>query len=223
MNELLWVLMLIGNFVLITIAHKLFGKKGLFMWVVIAAIIANIQVTKTVDLFWMAASLGNIVYATSFLATDILSEYYGKEEAKRAVYIGLFTILVATILMQVALWFKPIAEDFAHESLVNIFGIMPRIALGSITAYFVSQRHDIWAYAFWKKKTNKIWIANNASTMVSQLIDSLIFVTIAFAGVFPFGVLVQIFITTYVLKWIVAAADTPFVYLAKRHVREEGE
>ncbi len=220
MNEIMWIVMLIVNFLCITLAHKFFGKKGLFAWIVIAAIVANIQVTKTVNIFGMAASLGNIVYATSFLATDILNEYYGNNHAKQGVLIGFFSILSMTVLMNLALVFIPIPEDFAHNSLVTIFSVMPRIALGSMAAYLVSQWHDVWAYSFWKKKTGKIFIANNLSTMVSQAIDTIIFVGIAFIGIFSFSILLEIFITTYVLKVIVAVADTPFVYLAKRHVEK---
>ena len=220
MNEIMWIVMLIVNFLCITLAHKFFGKKGLFAWIAIAAIIANIQVTKTVNIFGVASSLGNIVYATSFLATDILNEYYSKKLAKQGVLIGFFAVLSMTILMNLALVFIPVQEDFAHSSLVTIFSVMPRIALGSMAAYLVSQWHDVWAYAFWKKRTGKIFIANNLSTIISQLIDTIIFVSIAFIGIFPFGILIEIFITTYILKVIVAVIDTPFVYLAKRYVEK---
>ena len=74
MNELLWLLMLVVNFGAILVVYRLFGKIGLFIWVPIAAITANIQVLKTVEIFGLTATLGNIVYATSFLVTDILSE-----------------------------------------------------------------------------------------------------------------------------------------------------
>jgi len=78
--------------------------------------------------------------------------------------------------------------------------------------------HDVWAYDFWRKRfpgLRLIWLRNNASTMVSQFIDSTVFTVLAFWGVFPVSVLVQIFWTTYLLKWIVGVADTPFIYLAR--------
>ena len=218
MNELLWLAMLLLNFGAIMLCYRLFGRTGLFIWIPVSVILANIQVVKTVELFSLSATLGNIVYATSFLVTDILSENYGKKEAKRAVYIGFFALIVMTVLMNLALLFKPAQEDFAHESLVTIFSLMPRIGGASLLAYLVSQTHDVWAYHFWKKRLPSprfIWLRNNASTIVSQLIDSVIFTVIAFAGKFPVGVLLEIVVSTYLLKIIVAAADTPFVYLAR--------
>jgi uncharacterized integral membrane protein (TIGR00697 family) len=91
--------------------------------------------------------------------------------------------------------------------------------LASLAAYMIAQRHDVWAFHFWKKRfpeTKQLWIRNNLSTFVSQLIDSAVFVLIAFLGVFETSLLVEIFLTTYLFKFIVAAADTPFVYWGKR-------
>jgi len=226
-NELLWLAMLLANFFLIILAYKLFGKWGLIMWIPISVIVANIQVIQTVRLFGLVATLGNIVYATSFLVTDILSENYGKKEAQKAVWIGFFSLISMTLLMNLALVFKPLAGDEfatkAHEATSTIFSLMPRIAVASLSAYLLSQRHDVWAYHFWRKrfsKDNQIWLRNNLSTMISQLIDSSVFVLIAFYGVFETAVLWEIFITTYILKWVVAAADTPFVYWGKRILKK---
>jgi uncharacterized integral membrane protein (TIGR00697 family) len=221
-NEFLWLAMLLANFLLIILAYRLFGKWGLIMWIPISVIVANIQVIQTVELFGLAATLGNIVYATSFLVTDILSENYGKDEAKKAVWIGFFSLISMTLLMNLALQFSPLAGDefagVAHDATNTIFSLMPRIAVASLAAYLFSQHHDVWAYHFWRKrfpKESQIWVRNNLSTGVSQLIDSVIFVVIAFWGVFEASVLLEIFITTYFLKFIVAAADTPFVYWSK--------
>jgi len=218
-NELLWVLMLLLNFTGILVMYRFFGRIGLYAWVPIAVIIANIQVVKTVQLFGLTSSLGNIVYATSFLATDILSENYGKKEAGRAVGIGFLSLLSLTVFMNLALLFKPATVDFAQQSMLTLYSLLPRIALASFVAYGVSQFHDVWAYSLMKERQpgrQWIWLRNNASTMVSQAIDSLIFVTIAFAGRIPAIAFWELVISTYILKWLVAAADTPLVYLAVR-------
>ncbi len=218
MNELFWLLMLILNFLMIMIALRVWGKLGLFIWIPISVILANIQVTKNVMLFGFEATLGNIVYATGFLATDILSELYGKKESLKAVAIGFFSLLSMTILMQVALLFAPSSSDIAHDSLSTIFSLMPRIALGSLVAYALSNIHDIWSFDYWKRKRpglKTLWFRNNLSTIVSQLIDTLIFTLIAFWGVYPPRVLLDIMISTYLLKWVVAMLDTPFMYLAR--------
>ena len=217
-NEFLWLLMLAVNFISILLFYRFMGKTGLFIWIPISVILANIQVLKTVELFGITNTLGNIVYATSFLVTDILSENYSKKDAFKAVIIGFMSLIFMTVIMQIAILFQPSADDFAQESLQTIFGIMPRIALASLTAFLLSEFHDIWAYDFWKKKftgSKNIWIRNNASTAVSQLIDSSVFTAIAFLGVFPNDIFIEILITTCVLKWIVAALDTPCVYIAE--------
>ena len=227
-NEILWLAMLLANFFLIILAYKLFGKWGLIMWIPISVIVANIQVIQTVELFGLVATLGNIVYASSFLVTDILSENYGKKEANKAVWIGFFSLISMTLLMNLALAFQPLAGDelaaATHDATSTIFSLMPRIAIASLAAYLLSQRHDVWAYNIWKKrfsKDNQIWLRNNLSTMVSQLIDSSVFVFIAFYGVFETPLLIEIFITTYLLKFVVAAADTPFIYWGK-HIFKKG-
>ena len=95
---------------------------------------------------------------------------------------------------------------------------MPRIAGASLVAYFISQSHDVWAFEFWKNRFpsgRHLWLRNNASTMVSQFIDSSLFTLLAFWGVFPTTALFEIFWTTYLLKWVVGVADTPFIYLAR--------
>src|SRR5690554_7687363 len=99
--------MLVLNFGAIMGAFRLWGRVGLLIWIPVSIIVANIQVTKTIEIFALEATLGNIVYATSFLATDILSECYGKQEAYKAVGIGFFSLVVMTLLMNVALLFKP--------------------------------------------------------------------------------------------------------------------
>ncbi|WP_066174012.1 queuosine precursor transporter [Bacillus marinisedimentorum] len=218
-NELIWLLFAVLNFILVLAAYRIFGKTGLFVWVGVATVIANIQVVKTVELFGMVATLGNILYGTAFLATDILNEKYGKGEARKAVWLGFFVLLSMTLIMQVALVFKPHEIDFAQGSLETIFGLQLRIAAGSLTAYIISQYLDVWLYGKLKQKFNKnsqLWIRNNGSTMLSQLIDTLIFTSIAFIGVFPFGEWLMIAFSTYIIKWIVAVLDTPFMYIAKR-------
>lgn len=217
MNEMLWLCMLVMNFFAIMFSYRVWGRLGLYIWIPIAVIVANIQVTKTIELFGMQATLGNIVYATSFLVTDILSENHGRRFAARAVGIGFFSLITMTVLMNLAIYFIPAESDFVQESMRTIFMLMPRIAVASLLAYGVSQLHDIWAYDLWKRKFpsfRHIWLRNNLSTMVSQLLDTLVFTLVAFWGVFSTDVLIQIIITTYLLKWLVALADTPFIYLA---------
>ncbi len=218
-NEFLWLCFAIVNFIMITTAYKLFGKTGLYAWIAAGTVIANIQVTKSIDVFGVAATLGNIMYGTLFLATDALGEKYSKKDAFKGVMIGFFILLSTTIVMQIALLFTPNSDDFAQDSLTTIFGFMPRIALASLLAYIISQFIDVTLFDKIKKSLPSdklLLIRNNGSTLISQLIDTSIFVPIAFIGVFDNKVVFEIFLTTYFIKVLVAFLDTPFVYLIKR-------
>ena len=95
---------------------------------------------------------------------------------------------------------------------------MPRIAIASLIAYLVSQNHDVWFYAKLKKKdkTKRLWLRNNLSTITSQLLDNIIFTLIAFVGIFSWSTIGQIFITSLIMKVIVAGCDTPFLYLSRK-------
>ncbi|WP_026581145.1 queuosine precursor transporter [Bacillus sp. J33] len=218
-NEWFGLFFAIVNFILVLAMYRLFGKTGLFVWIGFSTVMANLQVVKTIEMFGLTATLGNAMYGTAFLVTDILNEKYGKDEAKKAVWLGFFTLLAMTLIMQMVLLFKPHESDFAQEALSTIFSILPRIAAGSLAAYLASQLTDVYIFSFLKKKfpkENQFWIRNNGSTLISQLLDTLIFTSIAFLGVFPIEDWVQIFFTTYILKSLIALLDTPFGYIAKR-------
>jgi uncharacterized integral membrane protein (TIGR00697 family) len=218
-NEFLWVIFALVNFTLFLLVYKFFGKLGIFIWIVLATILANIQVTKMIYLFGLDANLGNIMYGTIFLATDVLNELFGKKEARKAVFIGFFVMIITVILMTIAINFNPHPEDFAQGALQTIFGYMPRILLASLSAFIVSQLIDVYIFDKIKSKLpeNKfLWVRNNLSTMLSQAIDTVIFVPIAFIGMVSNEVLIGLLISTYVIKVIVAAMDTPFIYLIKK-------
>jgi uncharacterized integral membrane protein (TIGR00697 family) len=218
-NEMLGLGFAIVNMLFVLIMYKFFGRTGLFVWVGFATVLANIQVTKLIEIFGLTATLGNAIYGSIFLVTDILNEKYGKKEAKKAVWLGFISLLMMTVIMQMVLLFQPAADDFAQDSLSTIFGLIPRIALGSMIAYLVSQYTDVLIFSFLRKlfpSDGAFWIRNNGSTMLSQLLDTLIFTSIAFWGVYPTDVWLSVFISTYVLKFLVSILGTPFGYIAKR-------
>lgn len=219
MNEILFLVTIIVNFIGILISYKLFRKTGLFIWVAISTIIANIEATKCVDMFGLSLTLGNVVYSTVFLATDILSEMYGGKEARKAVKIGFFSMFVFTILTQIDLLFIPNSQDLVNDSMHTIFGFMPRLCFASLITYVISNTLDTYLYEFIKNKLpgdKYLWIRNNGSTMISQLIDSILFTVISFAGIYSWKVVIDLSIVTYIIKFIVAVLDTPFIYISKR-------
>jgi uncharacterized integral membrane protein (TIGR00697 family) len=119
----------------------------------------------------------------------------------------------------------PPASFWSHQAAYEtILGTIPRIVAASMVAYLVSQLHDVWAFLFWRRVTKgkHLWLRNNLSTMASQLLDSVIFITLAFAGTVELSVLGNMIAGQYLVKFILALADTPFCYLAVRWARKEG-
>ena len=224
MNEILFLISIAFYLSGVLFAYKIFGKTGLYTWTAISAILANIEALKMVDMFGLSVTLGNALYASNFVVTDILSENYDKESANKAVNIGLFVTIIWLLATQLILKFNPSEFDFISNSLNEVFGFMPRIAMASIFTYAVVQKIDVVLYHKVWEKTNKIfkdtnkglWLRNNISTLTSQFLDTLIFTIIAFVGTVSFEELVMLIFTTYVLKAVVAVLDTPVLYIAKK-------
>ena len=217
-NLTLGVVFAVVNFGLFLLCYRLFGRMGLYAWIGMATVLANIQVVKTIEMFGLVMTLGNTIYASIYLVSDLLNEKYGEKAAKKAVWFGFFTLIATTIIMQLVLLFEPVETDIAQEPMEMLFGLMPRLALGSLCAYLLSQFVDVKIYSWLKKKCpkpNQLWIRNNGSTLFSQLLDSFTFCTIAFLGVYPMEVWWQILLTTYLIKFVVSAASTPVLYIAR--------
>jgi uncharacterized integral membrane protein (TIGR00697 family) len=231
-NELLWILFLLFELSAAVLVFRAFGRVGLYALVVMNVIVCNIQVQKSVEMVGLTFTLGNILYGSIFFATDLLGELYGKREARRAVWLGFAVMLVTMFAMMFAVEFRSHPETLGTQrALDELFGrfkdlfdldvkqiTFARVTIASLIAYLISQFHDVWAFQFWKAKTQgrHLWLRNNASTWVSQLIDSSVFCTLAFAGAFSWGVFIEVLATTYGIKLVVAALDTPFIYLGRR-------
>ena len=98
---------------------KLFGEVGIFIYTVIAIISANIQVLKIVEFpfFSNPIALGTILFSSTFLATDILTEYYGSKIARRNILIGFVSFLIMTLFMLFTIGFTPLGAANAEEDL----------------------------------------------------------------------------------------------------------
>lgn len=221
-NEFFGIATFFVTFIVMVLMYRCFGKQGLIAWVAIGTIIANIQVIKTVDIFGISATLGNVMFASIYLATDILNDIYGRKVAKRAVWLGFSSTLVMIIVMQMSLHFIPAPEDISQKALSTIFDLVPRIALGSIIAYIIGQHVDVFIFSMIKKvfQSDKTFIIRAyGSTVLSSIIDTALFVTIAFIGTLPASVVFEIFITTYILKLVSTIFNVPFGYIAKSFYR----
>ena len=221
-NELIFIITVLIYLGSVLGLYKLFGKNGLYAFAIFGTLLGNIAVCKNVDIFGVATTAGNVLYASTFLVTDILSEKYGKKDATKAVLYS-FSIMILWLLgTQLILWFTPNENDYINESLKVVFGLVPRITIASLAGFIISQNLDVFLYHLIWSKTGgtkaKLWLRSNGSTLTSQLIDTVIFTTLAFWGVYPTNVFFSILITTYVFKAVVALLDTPFMYLSRKIV-----
>lgn len=218
MNELMFFVCVVCCLGGVLFMYKVAGQRGLYAFAVFGTLIGNIAVCKCITLFGLETTGGNVIYAATFLTTDILSEFYGKKAASRAVKYSFITMLMWLVGTQLILLFAPSESDYVNESLKVIFGLAPRITGASLCGFLCSQNIDVFLYHYiWKKSGDtkkKLWLRNNGSTLTSQAIDTLIFTTLAFYGTYPTPVFISIVITTYVFKAGVALLDTPFIYLA---------
>ena len=219
-----WIIMLLFCFSSILIFLKLFSFAGLYVYSALAVIIGNIQVLKNVDFFYSPepVALGTVLFSSTFLCTDILSEHFGKDKAQKNVLIGFVSFLFITIVMLITIGFNPSANDWAQDSLVNIFTPMSRFFIASMIAYLTSQYFDVWIYSNIKNLTMNrfLWLRNNLSTILSSLVDNTVFSILAWIILNPnpetfYNVIMIYIFGTYILRIFIALIDTPFMYLSK--------
>lgn len=222
-NEILLFLETFLVFGAMLLVKKYLGKNGLIAWVPVVAILANIQVNMSIDLFGMSATLGNVLFASSFLATDMLSECYGKKYAKKAVWAGIAFMLFFLGVSQITLLFTPNGMDLARPSLEGLFTLSFRTTVASLSMYALANITDVWLFdkLSQKFKGKKLWLRNNISTIVCNCLENFGFVFLAFYGIFPVPDLLSIALVTCVIETIIAIMDTPFLYIAKKQSKEE--
>ena len=228
-NELLLLGSVLLIYGMVLVAYKLFGKNGLFSMSVLATVFANIEVLMLIEGFGMEQTLGNVMFASTYLITDILSENEGKEYAARAVWLGVFASVVMLLFTQYWLLYTPAEADWASAHLRAIFSTTPRMLLASFLGYIISQRFDVWLYhRFWDFTTKKtgdsksfLWFRNNCATLISQLINTALFTLVAFSGWYDGKTLLSVLVSSYIIYIFTSLLDTPAVYFA-RWMKQKG-
>jgi uncharacterized integral membrane protein (TIGR00697 family) len=223
-QDLLWLVTLVLDLSLTVLMFRLFGRDGLLGCIVLAILLANLQGPKLTEILGFQTSLGVIFYSGIFFATDLLSEKYGRAEAGKAVLIGFCVSCIIVLMLSMALMFQPTSQpgtaEFSqriHTSFENILDFTPRFVFGSLLAYLVSQSLDVWLFHWLKQKTNgrRLWLRNNLSTMISQLVDTLLYSFVVWWGVVDLQTAIQLGLVKYGFKVAIAAIDTPFIYWAR--------
>lgn len=204
---------------------------GLFLG---ALVITNAIAGKFFVLFGQELSCGIIAYPVTFLVTDLISEVFGRERATHVVKVGFLVSVFVTVIV----WLANAAPIFAQSPVTQgqfnaVFGLLPGIVFGSMIAYLVAQYVDVQIFEFWRDLTNGryLWLRNNGSTVLSQLVDTIAVVTIALVvwpnidgngATQPISgeVWAGIIVGQYLFKVAIALLDTPLFYLFTRWLNE---
>lgn len=227
-NEILLVLNLITVFSMTLIFYRLYGKRGLICWNTLATVCANIEVMILVNAFGIEQTLGNILFASTFLTTDILSENHSKEDATMAVKTGILASVAVIIITRFWLLFTPSENDFVSDAIKTVFSNTPRIMFAGFFVYAIVQFVDVWLYHRIWNYTNKkfgdkkrfLWLRNNMATLLSQLLNAILFNVVAFWGVYDNSSLITIIISTYAIYIVTSLLDTPILYIARKIKKE---
>ena len=214
---------------------RLFGKHGLFAFIVVAILMANIQVLKVVKfgLYTDPVALGTVVFTASYFATDCLTEFYGRAAAGRGIMLGFASYLLATVFTLIGMGYPPLTPDQAgegfawalpyQEHIVALFLPAPAFLIAGMTSYLVSQFNDRWVFLLLRRFTHarQLWLRTTGSTAISALIDNTVFSLLAFKVLGPVPVpwsalLFTYILGTYLLRLALAFLESPFMYMARR-------
>jgi len=201
---------------------------GLF---IAALVTCNLIAQKfvTVDLSFLGfsepfiISAGVLPYPITFLITDLLSEFYGRKRTNQVVWVGLIgSLFVVGILALGGAYTAIPSSPVSDEAYTVVFGNGSRVIFASMIAYLFAQTVDVHLFHFWKKLTKgkHLWLRNNASTILSQLVDTTLVVLVLFIGNKPWGEMFDMIGDGWLFKLLVALADTAVLYLLVYGIRK---
>ncbi len=224
MNLFLGILELIVCFSGVLVMDRLFGKKGLYAWMALAVVFANIQVSKQVDIAGISTALGNVMFASTYLATDILNEKYGDRSSRNAVRIAAAALVAYIIFALFTQVFVPNSYDVVDPGMKTIFAMSVRITTASGLMFILSNWCDVLLYQKLKEKTGgkHMWFRNNLSTILCNCAENFGFSILAFIGTYPLVYCLEIAVAGSLIEMLIAMCDTPFLYLARFISRKSG-
>jgi hypothetical protein len=180
--------------------------------------ISAVLAAKIISVWGLSVPAGVLAYALTFICTDVISEIWGKQTARLVVWSGFAALVLVLVLIQLALYWPAAGFWALQQEFAAILGATPRIILASLSAYLCSQLFDVHVFHFWKRltKARHLWLRNNFSTALSQLLDSFIFISIAFYGQMP---ILPMIWGQWLVKLGIAILDTGLVYLLVWYLR----
>ena len=218
-NELLFlILSLLGPLLIVFTLY--FGRESLFVVIAVNLILVSALGSEIISLVGAVTNAGNVFYALAIFALAILHELYGKKTARRAVWVGFIGVVIFVVMTQVTIQFAGSAfSQVPQGSFEIVFEQIPRIAFASSIAYLIAAHFFVWLYDRLRRKLvgfRLMGIAYLASVFAMQVVDSAVFFSVAFGGLMPAGILLQIMAVGFLSKFAVAIVSTPFLYWSRR-------
>lgn len=230
-----WLLQLLFCYGAVLLMLRLFGATGVFVFMGVMIIAANIQVVKAVffPFYPQPIPLGTALFAATYLSSDILTEYYGVAVARRGILLGFAAFVMMLLCMIFTMGFVPLTAmesqvagipdgEQVQSALLVLFTPAPALLLAGMSSYLISQFMDVALFAWLRRLTGErgLWLRNNFSTLLASLVDNAVFSLLAWRvfAVHPVAWHTLIFgyiLGTYLLRVLVSILDTPFIYLAK--------
>lgn len=177
-------------------------------------LISNVASTKILDLGPFTFDGGTILFPLSYIFGDILTEVYGYSRSRRVIWMGFMaTLVMSAVFMLVGV--LPPAADWPHQEAYDaILGLTPRIVLASLAAYFCGEFVNSYVMAKLKVKTEGrfLWMRTIGSTLFGQVVDTVVFVAVAFTGVLPLELVGTLIVSNFIFKTLVEIAFTPATY-----------
>ena len=245
-TESMLAIELVAVFSLIPLMLR-FGAAGMFIFIAVGIIAANVQVLKAASFAFYAAPipLGTVAFSATYIATDVLTEYYGRATARKAVWLGFTAMLLMTIMMLLVMGYQPMTPEAAqesgmgwalpnHEHILALYLPQATLLIAGLSSYLISQMNDIYVFQKIRQWTGRgqLWVRACGSTAVSALVDNTVFSTLAWM-VFPWllgqrdqvvdlHTLIFTFILgTYWIRLAMAFLEAPFMYAARWFLPEE--
>jgi len=245
-TESMLAIELVVVFSLIPLVLRPFGAAGMFIFIAVGIIAANVQVLKAASFSYSAdpVALGTVAFSATYIATDVLTEYYGRATARKAVWLGFSALLIMNVMMLLIMGYKPMTAEEAgpgmawalpnHDHIVALYLPQATLLIAGLSSYLISQLNDIYVFQKIRQWTGRgqLWVRACGSTAVSALVDNIVFSTLAWM-VFPWllgqhdqvvglNALVFTFILgTYWIRLAMALLEAPFIYAARWFLPEE--
>jgi queuosine precursor transporter len=210
MNELIFILhtIIIASFALGSLA---LGQWALVTFVCIQCLLANLFVIKQITIFGLTATCTDAFTVGATLGLNMLQEYFGKNIAKKTIWINFFLLIFYAIVSQIHLIYIPNAADTTHLAFIPILYLMPRIVIASFSVYLLTQMIDFYLYSMLKEtfKDNYLIVRNYASIAFCQLLDTVLFSFLGLYGIIDD--IWQVIIVSYLIKLTSIIIATPFI------------